>query len=145
MANSVVRGQPLQTERLPSGRRKLTRALAVEVDGRCITVPKGFETDYSSIPWLFRFVCRWSKVDIAGVVHDYLYNRAQGAVCRRCADRIWRQIAGSGTRRAKAYQKWPMWLALAVACGPVYSKKAKKLPPIARGVGTLTWKCHQRS
>ncbi len=63
----------LQTERMSDGRRRLLRELVVEVDGLLITVPAGTLTDFSTIPWFGRALVRWSKVDIAGVVHDWIY------------------------------------------------------------------------
>ena len=65
---------PLQTERLPDGRRFLLRNLVVKLDdGTKITVPAGFETDFSSLPWRTRWAIHWTRVDVAGVVHDFLY------------------------------------------------------------------------
>lgn len=85
---------PLQTERLPDGRRKLLRDFVYEVDGVRDTVPAGFVTDYSSVPWFGRFLMRWSKVDVAGVAHDWHYYSGKGT--RREADRVWRVIAAHG-------------------------------------------------
>ncbi len=101
---------PLRTERLDNGRRRLLRDLNVELGGHSITVPVGFDTDFSSIPWFGRFVVRWSKVDIAGVVHDWLY--AKGPLARREADDLWRLAARSGQYRANRVQAWLCWKAL---------------------------------
>ena len=35
------------------------------------TVRLPFTTDYSSLPWAKRWLVNWSRVDIAGVVHDH--------------------------------------------------------------------------
>lgn len=79
----------LRTERLSDGRRKLLRDLVVEIGGADpITIPAGFVTDFSSIPWFARALVRWSRVDIAGVVHDWLYTTSE--LSRRQADRLWR-------------------------------------------------------
>jgi len=100
---------PLQVERRPDGRRELLRPLRVRA-GHCgcvVEVPPGFVTDYSSIPWLARPLVHWSKVDVAGVVHDCLYR--QGVLPkenRYGADRIWRLIAMSGSHRANWFQAW---------------------------------------
>ena len=61
---------PLQTERLPTnGNRVLLRDLLVRLeDGTDVAVPKGFETDFSSVPWFVRWTVDWMKIDIAGVV-----------------------------------------------------------------------------
>lgn len=101
---------PLQTERLANGRRRLLRDLEVEIGGEAITVPAGTETDYSSIPWFGRSLVRWSKVDVAGVVHDWLYQ--SGAAPRDRADAVWRRVAQAGEHRANAFQAWAGWLGL---------------------------------
>ena len=57
----------LQTERLSNGNRMLIRDLVVRLDDDTeITVPKGFVTDFSSVPGLARGFLHWSRVDIAG-------------------------------------------------------------------------------
>ncbi|MEM1108584.1 MAG: DUF1353 domain-containing protein [Planctomycetota bacterium] len=105
-------GGPLQTERLRNGRRKLLRTFCVAVDGRQILVPAETDTDFSSIPSYARFLVRWSKVDLAGVVHDYLYQ--VGLFPRSYADRIWRLVAVSGKHRANPVQAWIAWFFLRV-------------------------------
>ena len=67
----------LRTERQPNGTRILLRELNVDVDSTVINVPEGISTDFSTIPWYGRFLVRWSRVDIAGVVHDYLYHKQE--------------------------------------------------------------------
>lgn len=100
----------LQTERLADGRRKLLRDLTIEINNTQYNVPKGFVTDFSSVPWFGRFVVRWSKIDIAGVVHDYLYDHGTGS--RSSADWVWYQIAISGPHRANLLQAWICWISL---------------------------------
>ena len=110
----------LRVERLPDGRRQLVRNLRVDVswdlDGNDIVeVPKGFVTDYSSLPWGTRWLVHWSRVDVAGVVHDYLYRRGvtvPDTHTKAQSDRIWRWISLSGDRRAWRHQAWLGWLAL---------------------------------
>ena len=101
---------PLRTERLPDGRRRLLRDFEIEVDGKRFLIPAGTITDYSSVPWLFRWLVLWSKVDIAGVVHDWLYQT--GDYPRREADAIWRKIANAGEHRANWAQAWTGWTGL---------------------------------
>lgn len=116
---SSVTGEPLRTEKLPGGKRKLLREFEVTFEGEEITVPKGFVTDYSSIPWFGRWLVRWSTVDVAGVVHDYLYREQRE---RKEADRIWRKIAGSGSVYASFLQRWICWLALRVGGWVAYRR-----------------------
>lgn len=101
---------PLQTERLPNGRRKLLRLLSVEVDDRTIDVPANTTTDYTSAPFFARPFIHWSRVDVAGVVHDYLYQKEQ--MSRRQADKVWRLVAHAGEHRANWLQAWSGWVLL---------------------------------
>ena len=132
MMQAIIKSNPLRVVRLPNGRRSLLYRLVIEVDGELISVPKGFETDYSSIPteiivvslmmlsYLFAYgyltmvilllLPRFDQVDYAGVVHDYLYE--SGIVPRIKADRIWRVIALSGERHVEPIQAWGCWLTL---------------------------------
>ncbi len=127
VVRSTVRGEALQTERRSDGRRTLLRDLTVEAGGYAITVPRGFVTDYSSIPWFGRWLVRWSKVDVAGVVHDYLYWCARGTVPALASDWIWKEIAGSGDRYANVLQRWLAWMALALGGRVTYRKAGRKL------------------
>lgn len=91
----------LITLRLPNGRRRLLEPLIVRAAGRTITIPAGFETDYSSIPLGFRNLIHWSRVDIAGVAHDYLYSIGAD---RKQADTVWACVAQQGTHHANFVQ-----------------------------------------
>lgn len=106
-------GELLRTERQNDGTRVLLRDLIVEVESKRITVPTGTQTDFSTIPWFGRILVRWSRVDIAGVVHDFLYHTQ--VFPRSKADRIWRLCAVSGEHRANWFQGWTGWLALRIA------------------------------
>ena len=112
----ILRMSQLSTKRLPDGKRMLTepfeyRDVEVSLIGRR-AIPQGFITDYSSIPdRLASFMPRWSKLDRAGVVHDYLYRTPPFSGRRRAqADRVWRRIARSDT--GSRYHAWKGWLAL---------------------------------
>ena len=107
---AVLVSENLRTERLSDGTRSLLRELVVEVDSIEIDVPQGVITDFSTIPWFGRILVRWSRVDIAGVVHDYLYHKQN--LTRSRADRIWRLCAVSGEHRAYQFQAWVGWMAL---------------------------------
>ncbi len=105
-------GKMLQTERREDGKRFLLRDLNLEIEGDPIRIPADTVTDFSSIPWYGRILVRWSKVDIAGVVHDWYYQT--GATSRARSDAIWRLVAVAGTNHANAFQAWVGWLALRV-------------------------------
>ena len=109
----------LQAEKCADGRRRLLREIRVDVSRKVnkseiITVPTDFVTDYSSLPWGTRWLMHWSRVDVAGVVHDYLYRCGAGvpSYTKAHADRIWRSVALSGDRRAWWHQAWLGWIAL---------------------------------
>ncbi len=104
--------RPLSTSRLSDGHRKLNRDYKIEINGVCYEIKKGFVTDFSSYPWYARLIVRFSKVDIAGVVHDWLY--CKGELNRKDADKIWRQVARTGSSRANPIQAWLSWLGLRI-------------------------------
>lgn len=114
-AESRVVSDPLQVERADGRRaRKLSRNLVVKgltdkLSDR-ITVKSGFPTNYSSIPAPCRPIVHWSKVDIAGVVHDHLYKEQN--LTRADDDHIWWQLARAGKWRADPIQACLCWLAL---------------------------------
>ena len=123
---TCLRSGPLQTERQRDGRRRLLRDLTVEVDGEQFTIPVDTLTDFSTIPWFGRILVRWSKVDIAGVVHDWLYHTKTTSRAR--ADRIWRLCAMAGEHHANAFQAWTGWLALRLGGWYAWWKLKKEKP-----------------
>ena len=109
---SCVISGPLQTEKMPDGRRRLLRDLIVKAEGSTpvVLARKDFTTDFSSIPWFGRFLVRWSKVDVAGVAHDLLYQT--GTSTRKTADEVWRQVAMAGEHCATPLQARICWMFL---------------------------------
>lgn len=85
---------PLQTERMSSGSRKLLRDYIIKLEDCTFTIDAESETDFISLPSFGRWVIRWSKTDIAGVLHDALYHDA--LVTRREADWAWYVVARAG-------------------------------------------------
>ena len=122
-ASRIISGA-LQTERRHDGKRKLLRPLIVDIGASELTIHRGFVTDFSSIPTLFQWVVRWSRVDVAGVVHDYLY--ARGALNRWQADWIWFEIARSGDHCANFVQAVACWLALRLCGWCIWCKAANR-------------------
>lgn len=120
---------PLQTERLPDGRRRLLRDLNLEIGGEPLCVPKGFVTDYSSWPRCLPGP-RFSRIDVAGVVHDALFWWGRwGAepdarpVSFVEANRTWHKVARAGQEESRAgwlsawsgriglfLGSWPVWI-----------------------------------
>ena len=72
---------------------------------KTFTVPKGFETDFASIPKIFislPFIKWKDKFNKAAVVHDWLYNIKE--VDRKTADKIFLEaMLVLGIPRWKAY------------------------------------------
>jgi len=134
MLYDVSHESRLRTERLADGRRKLLTELTREACGVKIVVPKGFSSDYSSIPALARFIVRWSKVDVAGVVHDWCYHVGlqddSGKPSKTLSDLIWREIAQRGESRANPLQAWVCWAGLRIdARGPWKRRRAQDATP----------------
>lgn len=89
---------------------KLTRSLVFESDvlKRKIKVPRGFVTDYASVPRLpVAYLLAGGEARKAAVVHDYLY-RNQGLCTRAQADAVFEEamrVTGQPWWRRKL-----MWL-----------------------------------
>ena len=119
MSKTCVVGAPLQTKRLPDGKRQLLTPLEVSICGHYIRIEQGFVTDFSSIPTLLSWIVRWSRVDVAGVVHDALFNPSGccsvfahsdpererdlvDEITINRADKIWSEVARSGSTKGRA-------------------------------------------
>lgn len=71
--------KPLTTTYIGGGFRLVARAFRYHVGEECseevIDVPKGFKTDFASIPWpASMFIPKDGDYNQATVVHDYLYS-----------------------------------------------------------------------
>lgn len=129
MSETKLISKSLQTERLDNGHRKLLRRLTVKVNKEYISIPEETETDFSSIPWFGRMLVRWSKVDIAGVVHDWLYASgkiANKSISRSKADKIWRQVALAGDHHANLFQAWICWFFLRIGGWIIWNQCRQK-------------------
>jgi len=112
----------LRVDRMDTGMRRLVRDFVLDVgvdlglgvdrfqgfalsdaDNTLVTVPEGFETDFSSIPAFARALYRFDSVDIAGCCHDLAYRTG---VPRDVADRLWEIVATSGRRRIGRVRGW---------------------------------------
>ena len=65
-----------------------------QINRMCITIPKGFVTDFASIPKMLHLVIpKHGKYDIAAVVHDFLYSELNvTGINRKLADKIFYHI-----------------------------------------------------
>ncbi len=144
---------PLQVERLDNGDRMLLRDLVIDLgahlrlgDGEfagftmsadgattVVTVPKGFTTDFSSIPAFARALYRFDSVDLAGCCHDWAYDVG---VPRAKADEIWRLVAISGTRHVSPFLGRLGWVALRLGGWFAYRSHAERRR--ARNAGSET-------
>ena len=133
-ASRVVGGFELRTERLPDGSRRLIGRLQVRglitvlpttvqirkraacggpagsISADAISVAANFDTDLSSVPTPLQWVVRWSRVDVAGVVHDFLYRDTDCA--RSLADDVWWELARSGNIGVGRCRAWLCWAVL---------------------------------
>ena len=104
---------PLKVIRLKDGRRLVTRDLEYRVGANTvITVKKGFKTDYSSDPI---GLIDWSQADVAGVVHDYLYQhpgQIANIKTRAQEDKIWLQISRHGAWRVGPFRAYLGYLGI---------------------------------
>jgi len=76
-----------------------------------VKVPAGFETDYSSIPWWARIAYNWRSVDMAGVVHDFLYSVGYP---RKAADAVWYLLVQTGENKLGVVRAWLGYAALRI-------------------------------
>ncbi len=113
----------LVVRRMADGRRKLVEPLVWDDGVLQIEVPAGFETDFSSVPRVARlFMPRFSKLDLAGVIHDRLYEQGYPRVM---ADQIWRYIAAQ-TEGGNAVQRWLGWSGLRAGGWVAYRQHRKR-------------------
>ena len=79
---------------LMNGKFELVGDYVYQIEEYSIRVPKGFITDYASIPRIFRaIVLPYGKHSGASVVHDYLYSKGCDLnIERKKADKIFLEI-----------------------------------------------------
>lgn len=90
--------------------------LAVTEEGKdreVINILPGFETDFASVPRLFRgFVGRVGRHVVAAVIHDYLCVKAnEGKYDRDRADKIF--LAAMESQGVYWYRRYPVYWAVA--------------------------------
>jgi len=63
-------------EMLREGRRvRLAEPFSFTIDGELLTIPKGFITDFASVPRFFWRICPpWGRSWRAATIHDFLYS-----------------------------------------------------------------------
>lgn len=113
----------LHTKRNEDGTRDLIDWYRIVVCDELYEIWPTFNTDFSSVPQAFAWIVRWSKIDLAGLVHDFLYR--QQFTTRKKADKAWRKIAQHGENKANMAQAWTCWAGLRVGGWIVWNKYAE--------------------
>jgi len=137
MAAAERVSEVLRVDRLDSGMRRLVRDLVIDLGAdlglgdtdysgftlsanrgtTLVTVPEGFETDFSSVPAFARMLYRFDSVDLAGCCHDLAYRIG---VPRDVADEIWRLVAVSGEQRVGRFRGRLGWIGLRLGARYAY-------------------------
>jgi len=82
-----------------------------------ICAPKGFKTDFASVPRIFwRIFPPWGVYSPAAVIHDYLYR--YGSVSRKAADDIFLEIMT--TLKVPYWKRYSMYWAVRSCGAPSY-------------------------
>jgi hypothetical protein len=88
----------------------LHEALKVIIDDELIELPRNFETDFASVPWVFTSLFpKFSKdTNRSAVLHDYLY-RVKIFTKEKSDDVFYQGMVADGVSKWRAY---PMYLAV---------------------------------
>ena len=94
MGVKLMEMSKLLVKDLMNGKFELVDDYVYQIEEYSIRVPKGFVTDYASIPRIFRpIVLPYGKHSGASVVHDYLYSKGCNLnIERKKADKIFLEI-----------------------------------------------------
>ena len=94
MEVNIMEISKLLVKDLMNGKFELVGDYVYQIEEYSIRVPKGFVTDYASIPRIFRpIVLPYGKHSGASVVHDYLYSKGCDLdIERKKADKIFLEI-----------------------------------------------------
>jgi len=113
MSNKGVFLTVLDTTLVDHDNHRLNAEFAyVTSDGQIISVPKGFVTDFASVPRFLpiMYALCGNKVHEAAVIHDYLY-RMTDTDRSRC-DWIFRDAMEA--EKQPAWRRWIMWAGVRV-------------------------------
>lgn len=108
---------------LPSGRFRLLRDVVYEVGHRgspwAITIPKGYETDFASIPWWATWaIPKAGKSNGAALLHDFAYSNLLD-LPRSEADFMFRRaLVISGVN---PFTAWAMFVAVRLGGASAYN------------------------
>lgn len=115
---------PLRVERLVDGTWRLLRPLIFESPklGMVVHVPRGFITDFASVPRVpFAYMLFAGVADEAAVVHDFAYSA--GILTRSQADDLFAEaMIACGV---PAWRRGPIWAAVRLFGGARYVEPVK--------------------
>lgn len=87
----------------------VTRPFRYRYRGKTIVVPSGFETDFASVPRVFRFLFTGhDRTRQAAVIHDYLYRTGTGS--RKWADKVFLQAMAEA--QVPTWKRYSMYAAV---------------------------------
>lgn len=90
-----------------------------DIENRAVLVPRGFVTDFASVPRLpFAYMLMGNCANEAAVVHDYLYST--GEVPKNVADSIF--LEAMKITKIAAWRRYPMYWAVSLFGGSHYFK-----------------------
>lgn len=97
--------------RMTGGRRRLLAPLRFEYRGKEYEIPEGFTTDYSSWPKWLPWGPRWDRIDLAGIIHDWLWKHAhwpedEARVGYWKGNKVWYDVARAGDGETSAGPFW---------------------------------------
>jgi hypothetical protein len=109
---------PLVVEPLPDGRRwRLREAFELDYHGFLIHVPRGFTTDFASIPRPFWGILPpWGRYGKAAVLHDWLYY--SGRASRVVADAVFCEAMAS--LKVGRLTRWVIYAAVRIGGGAAW-------------------------
>ena len=127
----------VKAEQLGVDRFKLLESLAYQSDllKIIVLVPKGFITDFESVPrWLpVVYAMLQGEAHAPGVIHDYLYQTHKAGdvgINRKMADDVLYEAAGArgpGITSVSWYKRWMLWSGVRVGGAGAYESGPRRL------------------
>lgn len=103
---------------------QLTEPFQASIDGKLLTVPAGFKTDFASVPRIgVIYAALGNKAHRAAVLHDWLYTVGGTDSDRAYADNVLR--AGCIADGMNQVEAWDMWAAVRACGASHWNRKAQ--------------------
>lgn len=120
----------LDTRYIGGGKSKLLQDFLYEyIPGKVILVPKGFITDFASIPRIFRWLITGNdNTKRAAVIHDFLYDTQPDGVDRKFSDAIFLLAMGEKPEefQVKEWKRTTAYSGVRIGGWYVWRKKKKE-------------------